>query len=702
MSPKKETVKELESFHLTDLIDKEVLQELQDGFTSVFNIASVLFDNNGEPITEYSGFSEFCRIARSTPEGLKRCTESGEKLVRITSSEGCEISTCCNFKDMLNGTVPIVIEDQHIANWGIGQAVTKIPEEEEVRRYAKLIGANENELVKASKELTLMNREQFEKILGFLSIIAKDLSLLGLRSLQQIRYINERKEMIVETRQRKEYLEKLLESSHDAIVAQNSEERIVEWNPGAGKLFGYKKEEVVGKNLDEIIAKGHPELKEARDISRRVLSGEDIGPIEVIRYRKDGTPRILVVSGSPIIIDKNLVGVLAMYRDITEKKETEKEIRRAEKLESLGILAGSIAHDFNNLLMGIMGNLELVQMKLGENGGKVLELVKEARNAARNAEKLTHQLLTFSKGGSPVKELSSIADVIRDSVEFVLRGSNIDYILDIDEKLPSVLVDKGQISEVVSNIVINAVQAMPEGGTIRISVSDVELEEDGLLGDLEAGNYIRVSIKDEGVGMSEKVLMRVFDPYFTTKRKGSGLGLSICYSIIKAHKGFIAVQSELDAGSTFTFYLKTAEREMEDKKEQEQSKGEYINGKVLLMDDDKTVLRLCKRMLLKAGFSVTSASRGEYAISLYNKAKEKGEPFDIVILDLTVRGGMGGKETLKRLKDIDPKVKAIVASGYSNEPVMSNPEKFGFKSILRKPYTLSEMKKVIKSILNST
>ncbi|MGB5157737.1 MAG: ATP-binding protein [Desulfobacterales bacterium] len=383
--------------------------------------------------------------------------------------------------------------------------------------------------------------------------------------------------------------------------------------------------------------------------------------------------------------------------DITERKRTEEELLKAKKLESLGILAGGIAHDFNNILTAISGNISLAKMDV-DSDSKIFDFLNAAELASVRAQALTMQLLTFAKGGTPVKEISSIASILKESSLFVLTGSKSKCEFSIAENLWSVEADPGQISRVINNIVINANQAMPEGGVIQIRAWNKEIEKEHGL-PVKPGRYIMITIKDQGVGIAENNLSKIFDPYFSTKQTGRGLGLASAYSIIKKHHGHISVNSGQDKGTIFTIYLPASGKEIPVKEEPARLTGE---GRILIMDDDKYLTEMMGDMLEILGYEAEFANDGAEAVALYKKGMESGKPYDAVILDLTVPGSMGGKDVIKILHEIDPKVKAIVSSGYSDDPVMSDFGEFGFKGMMPKPFDANVLGKVLNDVIKTT
>jgi signal transduction histidine kinase/FixJ family two-component response regulator len=398
---------------------------------------------------------------------------------------------------------------------------------------------------------------------------------------------------------------------------------------------------------------------------------------------------------------------------VTERKKMAEEILQARKLESLGVLAGGIAHDYNNLLTAIMANISFV-IQMGDSGdrvykdtpeGVVLECLMDAEKATLRAKDLTKQLLTFSKGGAPVKEtVVDIDELIKESISFALSGSNVRCDISAPDNLFPVEVDAGQISQVLQNIIINADQAMPIGGLITVKVENLQLDEKGQF-PLKPGNYLEITIRDQGMGMPEEDLSKIFDPYFTTKKAGSGLGLATAYSIIKKHGGHISVESEIGVGTTFKIYLKAFEKKLVKRKPLMEEGRVAIpkegEGRILVMDDEELIRKTTCRILSEVGYEVESVKNGNGAIDLYLEAKLSARPFDLVIMDLTIPGGLGGKEAIKELFKLAPEAKVIVSSGYSDDPIMEDFKKYGFKGAVVKPYNITELRRVIHEVLTA-
>ncbi|NNL41182.1 MAG: response regulator [Desulfobacterales bacterium] len=388
-------------------------------------------------------------------------------------------------------------------------------------------------------------------------------------------------------------------------------------------------------------------------------------------------------------------------------KRAKDRLEKIRNLESIAALSGGIAHDYNNLLTVIIGNISLIQSYI-EPDDMISGLLEEALEASMTAKSLTQKLITFSKGGRPIMETASISPVIKSTTEFSLSGSNIKCEFSIPDDLWLVQIDKTQIGHVIHNLVMNAREAMPEGGIITVAAQNVNItDKTPALGTrLKIGHYVKISITDQGMGISKEILNKIFDPYFSTKdlgtQKGMGLGLSICHSIIKKHNGDITAESGTETGASLQFYLPATEETIVTHKSLEDPENAKIvlgKGRILVMDDEKMVTKITGHILNRLGYDPSFAENGAQAIDMYEKAMESPNPFDAVILDLTVRGGMGGKEAIKRLIEIDPKIIAIVSSGYSNSPVMTSYKDYGFMGVIAKPYNINELSKKLNEVL---
>ena len=442
-----------------------------------------------------------------------------------------------------------------------------------------------------------------------------------------------------------------------------------------------------------------PEDREkARKNFDRVLRGEQVKIIE--EYGSEALQRSYYENNyNPIKDEKGeVIGLTVFLTNVTERELLEQERAKAVKLESIGVLAGGIAHDFNNILTAVIGNLSLASAYLDQNPQMADEVIIEAEQACLKAKGLTQQLLTFAKGGEPIKKVTAIKTLISNTASFALRGSNCRYELSIEDDLWPAEVDEDQINQVLSNILINAEQAMPDGGQIHINAENFTAERSDRL-PLESGRHIKITIRDQGHGIPKNLIAKIFDPYFTTKQKGNGLGLATCYSIVKRHGGLITADSVQGEGSAFNIYLPASEEEVKSEKRME-TNGQTVTGRILVLDDEAEVIGVAEKMLVLIGHSIETVTDGDEAVSLYKKALDNGKPFDAVILDLTIPGGMGGKEVIKILGSLDPNVRAIVSSGYSNDPVLANPEDYGFRGVIAKPYRLNELKTTLQKVLS--
>jgi len=488
-----------------------------------------------------------------------------------------------------------------------------------------------------------------------------------------------------------------LESIGDGVMTTDTDGRVVLLNRVAEALTGWTNEAAVGRPSTEVfhIVNERTGKKCQSPIQLVLESGRIVGfanPTALIA--KNGTVRSIADSAAPIR-DRasNVIGVVLVFQDVTNERKMESELLKIRKLESVGVLAGGIAHDFNNILSAILGNVELAAHRIAEEDVGTATLLSDAKKATRRATKLTGQLLTFSKGGDPVKEETSLASLITESAGFVLHGSNVVCDYSFPEDLWKVDVDGGQIGQVIQNIIINAKQAMPEGGAILIECSNVyDVAQEKLL-NVTSGEYVCIRIQDSGIGISKEIIDKVFDPYFTTKQEGSGLGLAICYSIVNKHSGVLTVNSISGKGSTFTLYLPaiihSTKKNSTGKANEKLMQAKAV--RVMVMDDEKMLLDVAKAQLSVLGHEPVLVSDGAQAISVYKDMKALGTPVDIVIMDLTIPGGMGGQEAAERLLQIDPGAKIIVSSGYSNDPIMAEYKKYGFCCAIAKPFDLKEL-----------
>ncbi len=554
--------------------------------------------------------------------------------------------------------------------------------------------------------------------------------------------ITERRQAESALRESEQFNSSMLTNSPNPVLVINPDSSVRYANPALEKLTGFSAAELIGVKApypwwanETAETKGtEPQNHGDPDGTANMKSGTRMK--EELFRKKSGERFWVEVTSTPVRDNGTTRYYLSNWVDITERKVAEGKIKKlneelehrveertlelkrtndqlavtrgqfyqAQKMESLGILAGGIAHDFNNLLTVILGNLSLAKMT-PDRGDKLLEILTESEKASLHAKKLTQQLLTFSKGGAPVKRPVPIKKVIRDSTGFAMRGSNVKSEFSIPEDLWHVEVDEGQINQVVSNMVINANQAMPDGGMVRVRCKNVVIGQDTAL-PLDPGRYVQISIEDHGTGIPDEHTHKIFDPFFTTKPKGSGLGLATAYSIVKRHSGHIAVESMVGDGTKFHIHLPACqsgdleEKIVEEKHQKTPSVDDSGDTKrILVMDDEEDIRGLIGEVLTHFGHVVEFAGDGAETIELYKGAMESGQPFDAVIMDLTIPGGMGGKEAIKELLKIDPDVRAIVSSGYSNDPIMADFKRHGFRGVVAKPYEVRELVKTLNRVL---
>jgi PAS domain S-box-containing protein len=514
----------------------------------------------------------------------------------------------------------------------------------------------------------------------------------------------ERKRFEEDLNAEKERLAVTLRSIGDGFIATDMDGNVAVINNVAERLTGWRQDQIMGKPLVEIFNILNERTRKpcSTMLDRIVETGSVVGTANhAIVVSREGVERLIEISAAPIRDKTNRkLGTVLVFRDITEKEHLEAERRKAEKLESLGVAAGGIAHDFNNLLTAIIGNLSLSLITLPPED-EMYERLCAAKKASLRAQELAQQLLTFAKGGAPIKKTASIGQLIHDTVTFSIRGSSIRADFETQDDLWPVEVDSGQISQVVNNLAINAEQAMPSGGTLSVKCENFFLpEENAALSPLRVGKYVKITVHDEGIGIPEEYLKKIFDPYFTTKPKGSGLGLATSYSIVKNHDGLITVESKVGVGSIFAIYLPATDKQVAfERARSEPAKGK---GRILALDDEEAICELVKAALTPLGYDVTTVQDALSAIDAYKTAMDEDRKFDAVISDLTIPGGMGGAECIKRLVELDPSVKAIVSSGYAMDPVMSRYREYGFCACIAKPYEVSDLGHVVHDVLQST
>ena len=497
----------------------------------------------------------------------------------------------------------------------------------------------------------------------------------------------------------KERLMVTLGSIGDGVITTDSSGRIVLLNTMAQELTGWGMEDAAGMPLERVFRIINEKTREAypNPVEKVLATGERVNMANhTLLITRDGRELVISDSGAPIRDrDNTVIGVVLVFRDITEKRRMEDEIIRSDRLESLGLLAGGIAHDFNNLLTAILGNINMAQVEPGDRADREGYL-RKAEIAAERARDVTGQLLSFTTGGIIRKKAVALAEIIRDTAQFVLSGSNVrcEYILPVD--LEAVEIDKGQFTQVINNLIINAVQAMPGGGLITIRGENITVAPGSPL-PLAPGNYVRIFIGDQGRGIPRDNLHKIFDPFFTTRQGGMGLGLASSYSIIRRHDGHITVDSRPGKGTEFIIILPSTEKEVEG----EAAAPPPFSGKgsILVMDDEAMIRDVSGKILEHLGFRADFACNGGEAIEKYRTARDAGKPYAAVIMDLTIPGAMGGVDAARALIDLDPEARILASSGYSNNAAMMDFRGYGFSGAVVKPYRIEELQKVLQEAL---
>jgi len=500
----------------------------------------------------------------------------------------------------------------------------------------------------------------------------------------------------------KERLAVTLRSIGDGVIVTDIDGNITLINKVSEHLTGWTNEEAQGKPLTVVFNIINETTREKCEnpVEKVLKTGLIVGLANhTALIKKDGTEIIIADSAAPIKDGHSqTIGIVLVFRDVTAQYRMEQEMQKMQKLESLGLLAGGLAHDFNNLLTSIIGNVSLVKMQLGVDHNSFGRLT-DAEMAARRATDLTQQLLTFAKGGAPIKRTASVSEIAKETCNFAMSGSNVKCLFTIPSSLWSAEVDKGQISQVFNNLMINSVHAMPKGGTVHVGFENATLRENAVPA-LKPGDYVKISFTDEGTGIPAERLTRIFEPYFTTKTAGTGLGLATVLSIIDRHEGHISAGSTVNVGTTFTIYL-PAIRDTLSPASEALNGVQAGSGKILVMDDEALIRNVASAILTELGYDVAFARDGKEALELYLKAERERKPFDVVIMDLTIPGGMGGKEAAKALLALSPKARVVVSSGYSMDPIMADYNKYGFCGVVCKPYNANEISATIAKAMQA-
>ncbi|MDD2270622.1 MAG: PocR ligand-binding domain-containing protein [Desulfuromonadaceae bacterium] len=742
------------NYTLKDIIDVPKLRDLLDVMDEMYGVPSAVVDRDGAVLIA-GAWQDICaRFHRTHAETEKLCIECNVKMGSAVGKETSQTLYHCPL-GLVYFASGIFIEGKHVGSIISNQLFLTPPDEAHFSRQALRYGFDKDEYLAAVRSVPVLSEDKLSRELVVLKSLVQMLAEQGLQykrqreaeeslrksesalsSLQetlQEQYeelqLNEEslrdqndELMATEEMLRAQILEheasqKLLRESFEIITreketaqryldiagvmfcALNRSGEIILMNKKGAQILGYGDGELLGRNWFDVCL---PE--EVREKVKAVFALQLIGNLAPVEFyensviNRKGEKRLIAFHNTLLHDDEGICGVLFSGEDITVQRMTEDERLKALKLESLGVLAGGIAHDFNNLLTGIMGNISMAQSYLDDTH-KSCKSLERAEAASVRAAELAHQLLTFARGGEPVKKVVSLRNIADESVSFALHGSKIKGYVDVPETISAIEADEGQISQVFNNIIINAVQAMPDGGNIKITAHNEQLDGNGNV-PLPAGMYVRLVFEDEGCGIADDTLKRIFDPYFTTKSSGNGLGLASVYSIVARHGGHIGVASVIGKGTVFTVYLPSigATYEHYQHRSAAQSCCVHEGGAVLVMDDEDIIRDMTAEMLRALGYQATTVASGAEAIAVYKAASESAEPFMVVIMDLTIPGGMGGKETAEQILAINPNACLVVSSGYSNDPIMSDYGNHGFVGALAKPYKLPDLMTLLASL----
>jgi PAS domain S-box-containing protein len=577
-----------------------------------------------------------------------------------------------------------------------------IPEDDEPRHNPR-----NNCIHEGYASVALIPIQAHGEIMGILQINSKQKNIFTLGSIYALEGIAShiaeavmRMQSEAELHSEKERLAVTLGSIGDGVITTDTDGKIVMFNKVAEELTEWVAKEAIGQPLSKVlnIIDESTNKKCDNSITKVLKTGNIVEQEQHTCLISKNKNRIIIANSAAPIRDSNsaIIGVVLVFRDMTEKYKFENSVQKTQKLESLGLLAGGIAHDFNNLLGSIFGYIEMA--KNDNDNNSVAELLSESLNSIDRAKALTHQLLTFAKGGIPIKTTDTLFPFIQETVQFALSGSSVSSSFDIEENLWLCKFDRNQIGQVIDNLTINAQQAMPDGGIIELSAHNISFAENEHP-ELAKGKYVKISLKDHGIGIPKKILTKIFDPYYTTKSKGQGLGLASCYSIVKKHDGCIDVQSEPGSGSTFNLYL-PASSEKKAVLKAKTAKKHKGSGIFLVMDDEESIQDITKRMLESFGYTVKITNNGQEAIDFFQATKQENKNIAGMIFDLTISGGMGGKEAITEIRKICKKTPAFVASGYSSDPIMAEPEKFGFNASICKPFMRNQLATMLEENLN--
>jgi len=669
----------------SQLVDVGNLQELMNRFYAATGIPVGIIGVDGV-IHIATGWQEICTgFHRVHPETLARCRESDQYINDHLHVGGYAEYRCKN--GMRDLAVPLVVAGEHLATLFLGQFFY---DDEVLNRdffidQARHFGFDESAYLAALDAVPVFSRDKVKSIMDYYTFFVGFLMETGLVHLKQLeaeQALRESKQALVENEERYRLL--FEQCPDDVVIVDPHSLKVVDFNDAAHARLGYTREEFAQLSVPDYVEGVGPDYIDQRE---RALSEEGTAVFRLRDRTKSGDIRDTIVSVRRLELGGRPMDH-CVIKDVTELKRMREELEKAQKLESLGIVAGRIAHDFNNVLTGIQGNLSIMRLLCGADD-RMSERIDSCENSVAAAARLTRQLITFSSGGAPVKKVLDPRDVIEDSLSAALRGSQVAPRCELAADLWPVEADAAQLAQAVCNLLANAREAMAERGTLHVSAANRT--------DTGGGHFVVISVRDEGCGIAPEHLDRIFDPYFTTKEGATGLGLPILFSIVTRHGGQVKVSSNLGEGASFEVWLPASPARQAEESAERRTTGD-CGRYVIVMDDDEVIREVTKDMLTMLGYRVETFCDGSELIERYLLALEAGERPAAAILDLTVPGRMGGIEAASRILQVDPAARLIVSSGYSNDAAMSNYREYGFMESLSKPFRVNQLDDVLRRV----
>ncbi|MCF8127612.1 MAG: PocR ligand-binding domain-containing protein [Deltaproteobacteria bacterium] len=712
---------DVDTLKLSDIIDARAVQAMMDDFFKLTNIGIAILDSSGT-ILVATGWQDICtQFHRKYPETRRNCLKSDLELSKGVEPGTFRLYRCKN--NMWDMATPIIVGGKRLGNLYLGQFLfeDEVPELEVFREQAKKYNFDEKEYMEAFDRVPRWKRETVNTVMSFYAKLANLISQLSYSNISSAKTLKERTRILKAFEERERLLNEMGRIAkiggweHDLVTLKTF------WTKGIYDIIGLetlKEPPGVDEHLDFFPTEHRKTIGEAYGRTARGGAPFDLElPVNTLT----GEHLWCRIQGEAVMASGKCIKMRGVFQDITEKRRMEQALARARRLESMGILAGGLAHDYNNLLSMILGNISMA--KDGE--GSIADFLDDAEEATLKAKDLTHQLMTLSKGSGFYKKIRSVKDSLEICANEISGFSTCTCNISLDGNLWPAEHDASQLKYAIRNVLENGVEAMPKGGVLTLKAENVLVQEDHKNLDLpkNSGDYIKISVSDHGVGIPKANLAKVFDPYFSTKENGSekgmGLGLAIAHAIVKKHDGHIVIHSKRGSGTTVQLYLPAkgaedpahfADHSLAEKastqmnpfsKEENRPAADARGGKrVLVMDDEEMLRQLAVQMLKRLGYEAVAVKDGNEAILQYESAMKSGDSFDAVILDLTVKGGMGGREAVKALLRMDPNVRAIVSSGYHNDPALKAYEDFGFCGAMPKPYQKDDLERVLSRVLN--